>query len=481
MNYREQEKFIQGSRIWGAAVSLGIFLSAVGLRFTTGHRWNAAQTLVFLAAAIAVAALIYYTPDYLHLSVRPERKRHWEIKFRWRIAAAALIFGVVLAPNNLGRFFAVFAALALAAANWFALKKLRPEKLPVFFWVTDLILLFLSLIRANAATAAILLLLLAAAAHIAIVRREDRHLRWAVIAFVSGFVIVSFDTGPLGQSALLLGVALLLVSVAGTYWLVRRAREQSAKNVDAAMRELIEFTGYAPEKIRELWATSNQQLAANWQAANPAEDNAGQMAEWYRQNSELYLFDISAYNLEYKRIRSNMKVIRLAKGATLDYGAGNGEILLELARRGHPVAYYDVEGVTMRFARQRAERQGLQVYFFLTKAELIEAAQQHTFDTVFSFDVLEHLPDLPGELNFLSSLLSPGGVFVFDVPAGSTKAHPMHLNHNLNVLEFMGRKGLTDERNLMLRLPFRKEEKYVFRAPVQQSAAKVETTAANHN
>ena len=488
MNYRDQEKFIQGSRIWGAAVSAGIFLLAAGLRFTTGHRWNAAQTLVFLAAAAAVAVLIYYTPDYLHLSVRPERKRHWEIKFRWRIAAAALIFGIALAPANLGRVFAVFAALYLAGANWLVLKnKIRPEKLAVFFWTTDLILLFFSLIRANGPTAAILLLLLAAAAHVAIVRRDNLHLRWAAIAFVSGLVIVSFATGPLGQSTSLLGMALLLVSVAGTYWLVHRAREQSGKNVDAAMHELAEFTGYPADRIRELWATSNQQLAANWQLAKPAEDNAEQMAEWYRQNSELYLFDISAYNLEYKRIRSNMKVIRLAHGATLDYGAGNGEILLELARRGHAVAYYDVEGVTMRFARHRAERQGLTVYFFRTKAELTEAAQQHTFDTIFSFDVLEHLPDLPGELNFLSSLLSPGGVFVFDVPAGSTKAHPMHLNHNLNVLEFMGRKGLIDERNLMLRLPFRKEEKYVFRAPGQAAIktsgteTQSSSTAAEHN
>jgi hypothetical protein len=55
-------------------------------------------------------------------------------------------------------------------------------------------------------------------------------------------------------------------------------------------------------------------------------------------------------------------------------------------------------------------------------------------------------------------------VFVFDVPAGSTSAHPMHLNHNLNVLAFMRDKGLEDKRNLMLRLPFRKEEKFVFRA-----------------
>jgi 2-polyprenyl-3-methyl-5-hydroxy-6-metoxy-1,4-benzoquinol methylase len=105
----------------------------------------------------------------------------------------------------------------------------------------------------------------------------------------------------------------------------------------------------------------------------------------------------------------------------------------------------------------------LKIDFFSSKEALAQAARQRGFATVFSFDVLEHLADLPGELSFLASLLGPGGLFVFDVPAGSTKAHPMHLNHNLNVLEFMTAKGLKDERGLLLRLPLRKEEKFVFR------------------
>jgi 2-polyprenyl-3-methyl-5-hydroxy-6-metoxy-1,4-benzoquinol methylase/heme/copper-type cytochrome/quinol oxidase subunit 4 len=471
MNYRDQEKFLLGSRIWGGAVCVAFFAVAAATRVAFSGRWRSSQTIVFFLAAIAVAVLMYYTPDYLHLSVAPEKKRRWEINLRWRIIAAVVVLGALLASTNGGRLFVLVAGALLAGANWLALKKIPSEKLGVFFWSTDLLLLFLSLVRADAGSAAIILITLAGAAHMAIVRREDRHLRWAGITLLSGIVVVSFATGPLGRSAFFSGSFLLVMAIAGTAWLVLRARMQNAKNINAAMGELIAFTGYPADRIRELWATSNQQLAANWQQAKPAEDNPEQMAEWYRQNSELYLFAISAYNLEYKRIRSNMKVIRLARGATLDYGAGNGEILLELARRGHRAAYYDVDGVTMRFARQRAAQQGFAIDFFHTKDALAQYARGNGFDTVFSFDVLEHLPDLPTELSFLSSLLNPGGVFVFDVPAGSTKAHPMHLNHNLNVLDFMRSKSLTDERNLMLRLPFRKEEKFVFRAPVQTDSA----------
>jgi len=465
MNYREQEKFLQGSRIWGGVVCFGFLALAVATRIAAGGRWRAGETVVFAMAAMAVAVLMYYTPDYLHLSVTPEKKRSWEIKIRWRIVAAVLLLGLAMGSGIGGRLFAVFAAGWLGGANWLARKKVPAQKLPAFFWTTDLVLLFLSLIRADSGVAAIILVALAAAAHLAIVRREDMHLRWAAITFISGLVIAEFATAPLARSAFLLAAAMLVAVIGGTVWLVRRAREQNARNVEAAMQELIEFTGYPEEQVRHLWATSNQQLAANWQQAKPSEDNPEQMAEWYRQNSELYLFAISAYNLEYKRIRSNMKVLRLARGATLDYGAGNGEILLELARRGHRAAYYDVEGVTMRFAQQRAARQGLAIDFFHTKDALAAAARQQGFNTVFSFDVLEHLPDLPSELTFLSSLLSPGGLFVFDVPAGSTRAHPMHLNHNLDVLAFMSGQKLIDERGLMLRLPLRKEEKYVFRKP----------------
>ena len=142
-----------------------------------------------------------------------------------------LLLGLVLASSNGGRFFIVIAAAWLAGANWLALKKIPPRNLAAFLWTTDLALLFLSLIRVDPGTAAIILLLLAAAAHLAIVRREDQHLRWA---WHHGFLRVGRGFvchGPLGRSAFIAGALLLLVAIAGTAWLVRRAREQNARNI----------------------------------------------------------------------------------------------------------------------------------------------------------------------------------------------------------------------------------------------------------
>lgn len=419
-----------------------------------------------------LAVFLYYTPDYLHLTVNPEKPSRWAVRVRWRLIAAALITGMISASSAQGRILVLLAFIWLAGVNVLARKTIPLPHVPAFLGLNDFGLLagLVLLARFDLMLGAALL---AAAAHLLIVTQKNHLLRWTAVVFASGGIVIVLGARQRGMHLVFtaLSVCLLLITALTTAWLVHRARRKHAGNETAAIAELAEFTGYSPDRIRHLWAVSNQELARNWQLAAIPEHDRERLAEWYRDNSELYLFAISGYNLEYKRIRSNLKVLKLARGACLDYGAGNGELLLDLARRGHAVTYFDVDGTTMRFARQRAQRQGLPIQFLYQKNALAAAAQKHGFDTIFSFDVLEHLPDLPGELNFLSSMLNPGGLLVFDVPAGSTKAHPMHLNHNLHVLSYLREKGLRDRRGILLRLPFRKEEKYIFQAPLATRAS----------
>ncbi|HEX7286748.1 MAG TPA: methyltransferase domain-containing protein [Candidatus Angelobacter sp.] len=452
------------SRIFGAiAVLLLATAAAICLKTTAAPAMT--PTIPFLLAAIALAASLYYTPDYLHLTVDPSKSLRWAVRIRWRIIGAALLIGLIAASSLSGRVAVAAAAVWLLAANLLARRVVPAHFAALWFATTDLLLLF-GLLLWGDLDLTLAGILLAAAVHVAVLMSEEP-LFWALALILCCWLLLVLhfmqQYGPL--PAYVFPASLIMITALATGWLVARTQDQNEANIAAAMQELQEFTGYSEDRIRELWATSNQQLARNWQAAALAEDDRERLAQWYRDNSELYLFAISGYNLEYKRIRSNMKVLKFARGSTLDYGAGNGELLLELARRGHRVTYYDVEGVTMRFARQRAQRYGLAMDFFSTKEALLAAAHKKGFDTIFSFDVLEHLPDLPGELSFLSSMLNSGGLMVFDVPAGSTKAHPMHLNHNLNVLAYMRAKGLEDMRGLSLRIPLRKEEKYVFHAP----------------
>lgn len=465
MNYLDQQRYLKQSRTQAVSSVLAWAVIAVTCALLSSPV-PPGTLVVFWMVAAAVAIGLCYLPDYLHLTVNPQKPFKWAVKVRWRIIAAVLVLGLALAGSTHARIGTLVAAGWLAAVNLLA-KAWVPERfVAVCLWAGDFALISGLLLR-DSLDPLLGGVLLAAAVHLAIVASEDHPYLWAVITMAASWIAIGLTwSWRRGNPRVYVALAgLVLVAGRATAWLVTRAREQNAKNVTAAISELEDFTGHPPDRIRHLWETSNQQLAENWQKAAIAADDREKLAAWYRDNSELYLFAISGYNLDYKRIRSNLKVLDLAQGACLDYGAGNGEIVLELARRGHPATYYDVDGVTMRFARRRAEQQRLSVKFFHTKDDLATSAKQRNFDTVFSFDVLEHLPDLSGELDFLSSLLAPGGIFVFDVPAGSTKAHPMHLDHRVDVFAHMRAKGLVDERGIALRLPFKKEEKFVYRKP----------------
>jgi 2-polyprenyl-3-methyl-5-hydroxy-6-metoxy-1,4-benzoquinol methylase len=441
-------------------VLFGTVLACIKISQTSSF----ALLALYAALASALSVFIYYTPDYLHLTVDPRKRWRWAVKIRWRIIAAALIISGLLAVNARERAWVAMAIVWLLALNLFG-RRVPKRFVPLYFWLGDIALLaaLLFIVRLDLLFA---ILLLAAAAHLAITIADRAALYW--VSLVSGVgVLLVFLAAWWQNASLFFAVALtglLLLAPLATAYLVHRAERRNAENVEASIHELNAFTGYPAEQILHLWAISNQELARNWQQAQLANNDHERLKEWYRLNSELYLFALAGYNLEYKRIRSNLNMLKYARGSCLDYGAGNGEILLEAAKTGR-ACYYDVEGETMRFARERAKQRNLSIHFISAKAELAAAAQLDGFDTIFSLDVLEHLPDLPGELDFLASLLNPGGLLVFDVPAGATKSHPMHLNHDLDVVAFMRARGFKDERSLWQKLPFKKEEKYFFRAP----------------
>jgi 2-polyprenyl-3-methyl-5-hydroxy-6-metoxy-1,4-benzoquinol methylase len=471
MNYSEQQQFFKRSRMLATAFAV-LLIAVAGACAAIVGTLTRSSTIAFALTLLAMAISLVYTPNYLHLTVNPQKRSRWQIKIRWRLAGLVLVIGLLLVPSGTGDIVVVAAVVWLVGANLLATRIEPAQPFSPYFWVTDFVLLSILMLTMQI-DLGLGAALLGASALLSVVICEKSPLGWASVVVASAGVLVLDASMHQGANlkVSIAAVALVLVSALETAWLVRRAQNHHKMNAERAMRELMDFTGYPSEHIWRLWSTSNQELAKNWGAAALDENNRERLAQWYRENSELYMFAISAYNLEYKRILSNLRMMRFGRGSCLDYGAGNGELILELARRRHPATYYDVEGETLKFARQRAGQRGLSVAFLHTKDGLAQAAQQHGFDTIFSFDVLEHLPDLPGELNFLSSLLNPGGLLVFDVPAGATKSHPMHLNHNLDVIAHMRAQGFREEpQNWLPKLPLSKQEKYLFRAPA--SAAK---------
>lgn len=467
-----------------ATVMIAVTGACMAINGTLASPSLIASFLIVLAICISMG----YTPDYLHLTVNTQKSLQWQAKIRWRVVGLVLILGLVLVPRGISDITIIVATVWLAGTN-LLLKESSPKHLLArYFWVTDFALLAVLLLL-NQIPLAFGAILLAAVTHLAVVTCRNHPFRRAdIIAALAGILILMAGRQQrLGWGNILADIVVVVAAARATAWLVQRAQSQNAMNCAQALSELKEFTRYSEERIWELWATSNQQLAKNWELAALDESNREQLAQWYCENSELYMFAISAYNLEYKRIVSNLRMLRFGQGSCLDYGAGNGELILELARRGHRAVYYDVEGTTLKFARERARLRNLSIEFLHTKDDLARTARQNGFDTIFSFDVLEHLPDLPGELTFLSSLLNSGGLLVFDVPAGATKAHPMHLNHHLDINAHMSSHGLREEKTGWFpKLPLTKQEKYLFRAPatmkarVQPTLESVQESAESH-
>lgn len=461
MNYAEQHTYLMRGRMTAALLIAVLLALAATAAITAGA--SIRSMIAFSLIVAALAASLAYSPDYLHLTVNKKKRIRWAIKIRWRITAAALLVGLASATSVRGIVVVLIAITWMLAANWLAGKISSRQYSFAYFWITDLLLLA-ALLLGNFCHPLVGAGLLAGSAHLCIVISEERPLVPLAVVLGSGCGLLwamasRLPTNPNFFRSVL---GLLIVASGATAALVYRAQRRNSRNVEVALRELMDFTGYEQGKIWQLWSESDQMLARNWVAAALDESSAEALAEWYRQNSELYMFAISGYNLDYKRICSNLKVLRLGRGACLDYGAGNGEVILELARRGHPATYYDVDGVSAKFARHRCQKRGLQVHFLHTRETLAESARHQRFDTVFSLDVLEHLPDLEGQLIFLASLLNPGGLMLFDVPAGTTKSHPMHLNHTVEVKSVLTARGLSEKRTLLQKLPFLKQEKYLF-------------------
>src|SRR5689334_19032982 len=237
MDYAEQRKFLRSSRIWGAALVLVLF-AAVGVCIKAGKVSDPKLLALYAAVTLALAIFIYYTPDYLHLSVDPVKRSRWAVKIRWRIIAAVLVLSALLTSNTQEGLCAAAAIVCLVALNLFGRKAPR-RFVPLYFWLgeTALLAALLLIVRLDLLLAA---LLLAAAAHLAITVADRTSLSWA--GLVSGvgllLVVVAASRQHVDTTFAAALAVLLLVASLATAYLVHCADARNAENVKASIREL---------------------------------------------------------------------------------------------------------------------------------------------------------------------------------------------------------------------------------------------------
>ena len=90
----------------------------------------------------------------------------------------------------------------------------------------------------------------------------------------------------------------------------------------------------------------------------------------------------------------------------LDFGAGTGDFLAESKSKG-----FKISGIEPNErARANAEKKGIPLFKDATEI------QNETFDVITLWHVLEHLPNLDGQLEQFNTLLNPNGTLIVAVP-----------------------------------------------------------------
>ncbi|WP_313805831.1 class I SAM-dependent methyltransferase [Flavobacterium sp.] len=121
------------------------------------------------------------------------------------------------------------------------------------------------------------------------------------------------------------------------------------------------------------------------------------------------LFEKVYHIIKRKAIRDKVTLItkqQPKKGSLLDIGAGTGDFLSEAKNQG-----WSITGIEPNEkAKQSAIAKGVNF------AANLEALENHSFDVITMWHVLEHVPDLEKQIQELKRLLKPSGTIIIAVP-----------------------------------------------------------------
>jgi len=455
MNYGEQQTYLRSHAMRTVCATVLIaFFGALALITNSGMRLITRLTFVCLLGAIVY--LLQYIPKYLYLTTDAEKKYRWYIKIRWPVCATALGLGLLnlKTKTDIYVFASSVAWLALVSVIAGKLRKSSlSQHISLICFAADIALVVMLGVYGVSLP---IISVLAAITIILELIPTGSSIQWFnESAIMAGLVllIVNVVNRHGGAKDYLYSVGIYLCGVGFFYVQVKVARLRYENNWRNAVQALSSFSGRSVEEVSRLIRTGDDILAEKWKEAGLEQSDKQGLRQWYRNVSFYYLFALTGFHQLYKHIAFSIDVLKMANGKCLDYGAGMGDLALEFARRGHVTTYFDVDGHSKAYAEWHAEQNGIKLKFTTTREQLLDdVVKSGRFKTIVSLDVLEHLPDIENELNFLISLLEPGGKIIFSIPFGSTDAHPMHLDHDLDVLRFLASHGLRDKKSPWLRL-----------------------------
>ncbi|MBE9005524.1 class I SAM-dependent methyltransferase [Fortiea sp. LEGE XX443] len=192
-------------------------------------------------------------------------------------------------------------------------------------------------------------------------------------------------------------------------------------------QHLQEFLHLDSETLEQKLAVGQEKMAElgykdfDWETA----------ANFYRDKvGDVYLFELGNWHLEQSQNIENILhlIVDHAQGRVLDFGGGIGThaINAALCPKVEQVVYCDINPINYNFVRYRCEQMKLNHKMSFC----MEMPENETFDTIISFDVLEHLSDPIQQLLKFHKALKPGGKTILNwyFFKGFNQDYPFHLD-----------------------------------------------------
>src|SRR5579871_3358337 len=134
MNYLKQQRYLRESRVYALGSGIIFILLALAC-WRLGASTSGASMVVAAMVTGAFVVCLWYLPNYLHLTVDPQREARWAVKVRWRIVAAVLILGMVASSSRAS------AIAAGIASVWLLLSTLVAKRIlssaVAWLWVCE--------------------------------------------------------------------------------------------------------------------------------------------------------------------------------------------------------------------------------------------------------------------------------------------------------------------------------------------------------
>jgi ubiquinone/menaquinone biosynthesis C-methylase UbiE len=142
-----------------------------------------------------------------------------------------------------------------------------------------------------------------------------------------------------------------------------------------------------------------QEIKNYWEKCTPMSFTA---EKWSYEEKRKFRYDLQDYMSE------SFRFADWRGKEVLEVGCGSGVDALEFARNGAIVTATDMTDNSVKLTRALAEEAGLHVKVVQTSA-LELPFPDNSFDCVYSFGVLHHIPDVDTALMEIHRVLRPGG------------------------------------------------------------------------